>query len=48
MEIHKMETSIDNEQRKENPCNNMKERRDEEKEKSITYIYDREGKVQHT
>jgi hypothetical protein len=28
-----METSIDNEQRKENPWNNMKERREEEKEK---------------
>jgi hypothetical protein len=32
-----METSIDNEQRKENPWNNMKERRDEEKEKSNTH-----------
>jgi hypothetical protein len=33
-----METSIDNEQRKENPWNNMKERREEERKKSITYI----------
>jgi hypothetical protein len=30
-----METSIDNEQRKENPWNNMKERREEEKRKSM-------------
>jgi hypothetical protein len=33
-----METSIDNEQRKENPWNNMKERREEEKGK-IHHIY---------
>ncbi len=54
-----MNNPIDDEQDRENPWNRLEERRSEReekshhlymtgKEKSITHIYDRKGKVYHT